>query len=201
MSNRSFTILILTAVFAGCLLAGSFTAGLLLGKREVNDSSTVDITVPTVPSRAEITMPNSSDTQTSFAQMRERLQSGELTQEEAQALREQFRNQFADAGSASIRGRFGGDRGQGGLVGIIKNIEGDIVTVEGSQGEFVLKVLDATVIRQISEIKTDQLSLGIRINVSGSPDENGVLEARSITLVPEGNDGEFPGSQRDGRGQ
>jgi len=201
MNNRSFITLILAAVFVGFLLAGTFTGGLLIGKRGVNDSSTVDSTVPTVPTRSEMTTTNSSDAQVSFAQIRERLQSGELTQEEAQALREQFRNQFPDSGSDSMRGRFGGGRGQGALVGTIKNIEGNIVTVEGSQGNFIFKVSDATVIRQVSDIKVDKLVSGIRINVSGSPDENGVLDARSITLVPESNEVEFGGSQRDGRGR
>ena len=104
---------------------------------------------------------------------------------EANPLRQQIQNQ-------SHRGR---------LTGVIEKVDGNIVTVNTSQGPLSASLGVDTAIRRFAEGTPSDLQPGTRVTLVGQPGVDGTVEARSVLLNPEDayaffNTGFFP---RDGQ--
>ena len=102
------------------------------------------------------------------------------------------------------QGQFGqgparqGFAGGTGLTGAIENIEGNTVTVNTSQGPLQADISADTTIQLSAEGTLADLQSGLRVTVSGQTREDGIVEANTIILIPEGAEG-FPGSGFPGR--
>ena len=133
MSTKAFISLVVGVLVLGAVIAGSFLGGLAIGKNQEAEAAAAIAPVPQAPTLA--TQPSEETAGQNLAQLREQLQSGELTQEDLA----QLRRQFLDAGS----GGFGGGRPRGGsvgfggrrgLTGTIESVEGATVTLNTSGG-------------------------------------------------------------------
>ena len=102
------------------------------------------------------------------------------------------------------QGQFGqgparqGFAGGTGLTGAIENIEGNTVTVTTSQGPLQADISADTTIQLSAEGTLADLQSGLRVTMSGQTREDGIVEANTIILIPEGAEG-FPGSGFPGR--
>ena len=84
-----------------------------------------------------------------------------------------------DAGSA-------GPSGRGGLNGTAQRLEGNVLTVVTPQGERQVMLADDTQIQQVTSASLEELSHGATVRVVGQPGDDGVLQARTIIIIPEG---------------
>ena len=110
-----------------------------------------------------------------LSQLRERLASGELTQEERNELRQQFQQ----------GGGFGGGAGgPGGAIarGTINSIDGAMLIVGTPDGIVSATVGEETSIRITSQSGVDSLELGMQVSVFGERGESGTLLASTITV-------------------
>ena len=88
-------------------------------------------------------------------------------------------NSSGDAGSA-------GPSSRGGLNGTAQRLEGNVLTVVTPQGERQVMLADDTQIQQVTSASLEELSHGATVRVVGQPGDDGVLQARTIIIIPEG---------------
>jgi len=76
-----------------------------------------------------------------------------------------------------------GGRGVGGA---IESIEGNTLTVTTPRGPVTVTTGGDTTVRKIVDGSLEDLEQGAQIRVTGQRDEEGIVKATSITLIPEG---------------
>ena len=113
-----------------------------------------------------------------LADLRQRIQSGEVTQEELAELRQRFQGAGGDG-----TGFFGG----GGLTGTVQSVQGNVVTAETSQGPSQATVGADTNIQKTDRGTLEDLVIGVRVTVVGQRGADGTFQADSISILPEGN--------------
>ena len=205
MNTKGFISLVASVLVLGAVIGGSFIGGLVIGKGQEAEAAADVAPVPQPLSAASQTEVQ-ADGQT-LGQLREQIQSGEVSQEDLAQLREQFRSQFGGdgPGGAGIGGGgFGGGArlgGGGGLTGTIEKVEGNTVTVNTSQGSLLATVGDETTIQKTVEVAIAELVEGERVRVVGQRAEDGTVQANSILVVPEGAGGDGGGGFRGGGGR
>ena len=144
-----------------------------------------------------------------FDQFRQQFQSGDLSQEDLDELRQQFQDQFgqggfggggfAGGGFGGRGGGFGGGTDGGiGLMGTLETIEGNTVTVNTSQGPLQATITPDTTIQVFTEGTLADLQTGMRVTVVGGREEDGTVRASSFFITPEGA-GFFGGGSAGGR--
>ena len=93
----------------------------------------------------------------------------------------------AAAGRAGFGGGFAAAGGfGGGVFGTLTSVEGSELRIETPNGVVTVKMSEDTTLREISDVSVDDLAAGIRITVAGTRDDSGTMEARTITIIPEG---------------
>lgn len=98
---------------------------------------------------------------------------------------------FGGGGAQAGQGGFGG--GQAGaaggprpLIGTIESIADSGFTLETQQGPLPITTNEETVIIQTSQGTIDDLESGMQVRVAGQADEGGTIQARLVTVTPEG---------------
>ena len=187
MSNKGFTMLVVGVLVLGVGIGGSFLAGTVVG------GGTEDVAAAEVAPAS-----NAADT---FAQLREQVQSGQVSQEDLAELRQQFQG---EAGAGRLGGgAFGGTTGAGGdfvrpggadaaLFGTVGAVDGNVVTLDTPQGQLQVTVNSATAITQTVDAAVGDLAEGMQLTVNGERAEDGSVEATVIRVIPAG-DGGFGG--------
>ena len=124
-------------------------------------------------------------TQEELQQLRQRLQSGEMSAEERQEALQRIRAQFG--GPQGGEGGFGGGGGSQ-AVGSIEEVSGSTITVATELATVTASVGEGTNIRITSILKPTALTVGAQAMVVGERVEGSTL-ARTIAIVPEGQGG------------
>ena len=206
MNTKAFVILIVAALAFGGALAGSFIGGTFVGKSQAESAQQVggpvqfgSVTRVSAGSDGEAPDPQAIRQALSEAGV-------QMDKQEAQQLRSRLRAQFGqgNAGGAAAGTGDGGDAGGfagfgGGVFGTVKSVEGSKLTIESPGGEVTVNLGEETTVRKFAEIEVDDMEIGSTVTVLGSRDESGAMEARSITVVPEGEG--FPALPGMGGGQ
>ncbi len=139
---------------------------------------------PVVQSQPDQNEGNAVDTapmtQEEIQQLRQQLQSGQLSEEEAQRAIQRLRAQFGGGQG----GPFGGDAGSV-AVGSIENIGENAITIKAELGSVTASVGEDTDVRITSVLKRAELTAGSQIRVFSERVEGATL-ARLVTIVPEG---------------
>ena len=65
-------------------------------------------------------------------------------------------------------------------------MEGNTLTVTTPRGPVTVTTGDDTTVRKIVDGSLEDLEKGAQIRVTGQMDEEGIVKATSITLIPEG---------------
>ena len=66
------------------------------------------------------------------------------------------------------------------LTGTIERIDGNVLILSSDQGPVRVQATDATQVQKLADISLDGLQVGEEVTVSGSPDEDGSITARTI---------------------
>ncbi len=203
MNTKAFIILIVAALAFGGALAGSFIGGTFVGKSQAEAAPQIggpaqfrSVTRVSAGSDGEAPDPQAVRQALSEAGV-------QMDEQQAQQLRSQLRAQFGQGDAATGTGD-GGDAGGfagfgGGVFGTLKSVEGSKLTIESPGGEVTVNLGEETTVRKFAEIEVDDMEIGSTVTVLGSRDESGAMEARSITVVPEGEG--FPALPGMGGGQ
>ena len=200
MSNKGFILMLAGALVLGGVLGGSFFGGVALGKSQGDDDtqSIAQVVQPTgVQSQVQSQPTQGSGLQT-LADLRQRVQSGEASQEELTELRQQLQDQFGQGGAGQAPGGLGFGDGSG-VTGIIEKIEDGTVTITTQQGPLQATVGPDTRIQITALAEVGDLTEGMRLTVTGERAEDGTLAASTVFVVPEGAQG-FGGGLRGGFG-
>ena len=147
------------------------------------------------------------DGQEQLNQLRQRIQSGEITQEELAELRQQFQGQSGQ-GAPGRPGQFGqggpggrGFGGGGGLTGTIEKIEDNTITINTPQGPLAAIVGEETVIQMLVQGTLADLETDAQVNIIGRlTEDESTIEATSVFIVRGGADGIFGSGFPGGRG-
>ncbi len=95
------------------------------------------------------------------------------------------------------QGSGGGRQGSPGVFGTIQSVEGAQLTVETRQGATNVAVGPDTRVFWVVEASTDDLHPQAQVRVMGPRSDEGLVEAASVVIVPEGGqDALFPGGGR-----
>ncbi|MDA1349651.1 MAG: hypothetical protein O3A47_12425 [Chloroflexi bacterium] len=201
MSSKNFMLMIVGVLVLGGAIGGSFVGGMVVGGGDSSDAeaATNVVTLPSPGGRTATAAAEPSGGTPSLADLRQQLQSGDLSQEEIAQLRQQLGAGGAGGGFA---GRVGG--AGAGLTGTVEAVDGDKITVNTAQGPLEVTIGANTVVQrtEIVVLTLDDLTEGLRITVGGERNDSGVLEATTILVVPEGDAGfgGFGGGGFGGRG-
>jgi len=112
--------------------------------------------------------------------------SGQFSQGEHSQFGQQSQGQFNHADGQGFSGRSG-------LTGTIETIEDNVLTLNTPQGPLEATVGESTTVRRFTEAVLPDLSVGMRVTVTGQRGEDGVVQARSILVIPEAVEGELGG--------
>ena len=205
MSAKAFVSLLVGVLVLGGLVGASFVGGMVLGKNSGAEAADNVVAAPAPqPPSAAAQSPAQVDGQ-GLSQLRQRIQSGEASQEEIAQLREQLRAQFGAGGDGpggGTGGGFGGGGfgGSGALTGTLESVDGNVVTLNTAQGPLQVTVTEDTTIQKTVQVTVADLALGERLTVGGARGEDGAVEATTIFVLPEGQEGLRPGGFGGGGG-
>ena len=180
MNTKAFLVLLVAVLVLGGGIGGAFAGGMALGKSQGEEDSQSTLPAPSTPTSGQQFSDQSNQDQ--LSQLRQRFQSGQLSEQDRAQLLQQFQGQFGQD--------FGG---RGGLTGTIEKIEGSTMTVNTPQGQLQATIAEETTIQRFAEGTLADLLTGVRVTVIGQRGEDGTVEARSILIIPVGEDGFFGG--------
>lgn len=177
MKTKSFILLLALVFVFGTTLGGAFIGGIAVGSNQKEDA-------PTPSSPAPASSSSAQPQQGQFAQqalqnLQERVRSGQLTQEQADQLRQQFQGRLGQAQAQ-------GPVARAGLAGTIEKIEGNILTINTPQGPLQATIGQDTTIQKFAEITLADLLVGMTVTVVGQRGEGSAAEADSVIVLPEG---------------
>ena len=139
---KGFIILLAGMLVLGVALGGAFVAGTIVGGGDEETAATA----PSIPAPTSAGQ-TGGDAGSFQQQIRERIQSGELTAQDIAQLRQQVAaGGGGGAGAAGGAGAGGGGAGGGGLLagtalqGTIEAIEGNVITLNTFQGSIQVTV-------------------------------------------------------------
>ena len=183
MNTKAFMLLLAVVVVLGGGLGGAFAGGVALGKSQGDDGDNGSLASQSaaVPDQQTSGLAVPED----LTRLRQRFQSGEVSQEEVAQLRQQFQGQGGRGGG------FGGVAGGGRLTGTIESIQGETVTINTPQGPLQAVLNAETTIQMFTEGTLTDLETGVSVTVVGVRDEDGAVTARSIVITPQGAEGLF----------
>ena len=201
MSPRQFIVAIVVVVVVGIVLGGSFVAGVALGRTQFN-LELASFPVAPSSSRSAVADPEGQTgaeiDAAQLQQLRQRAQSGEISQEELARLREQLGRGNAGAPTSSVltaresaapqQGPAGGfGRMFGSMdrtVGTVSSMEDGGLIIDTLDGPVDVTVGQETEILGLAERELGDLTVGATVVVSGSRSDSGEVVATSITELP-----------------
>ncbi|MBX5492317.1 MAG: hypothetical protein IRZ14_14280 [Chloroflexi bacterium] len=98
----------------------------------------------------------------------------------------------ATEGGANAAGRTRRQASAARTQGVISALEGDTITVNGPDGPVRVRLSDATTVQQLTAAGRDALVPGEQVVVLGDRGPDGVVEATSVQVVPQGDDAARP---------
>lgn len=113
-------------------------------------------------------------------------QGQEEADQELQSQLESLQSRFEARGipEGASRSGFGGLPGRGGTPGIVDKVEGNIITLNTTEGIVRVIIVDDTSIQKMGEGSLSDILPGQSITVSGERQEDGSIEATSILVTP-----------------
>ena len=190
MNTKGFVLLLVGVLALGGILGGAFAGGIALGKSRGAEAAQTGL--PVQSASAPRPDPSGQTDPQSLQQLQQRIQAGDITDEELAELRQQFQGRFGQGNSGAGFARQG-FAGGGGLTGTIEVIEGNTVTVNTPEGPLQATVGEETTIQRTIEVELQDLVVGMRLTVNGERGEDGNVVATGIFVLPEGLEG-FGGS-------
>ena len=236
--TKPFMFFLALFVALGLSIGGSFAGGVAFGRSQDNEAGagTPTLAIPgnfarssgsnfggnfgqtsagRSPQSSTADSPGDGGLPENLAELRQRIQSGDVSPEDLARLREQFqsgnfkpeslvqlREQFlsgdatagdTSAGDASaedltqLRQSFGGRPG-GGITGTVDAVDGNQLMVDTASGPRTVTIGPDTVIQKSSTGTLDDLQQGVRIAAFGATEGE---EASFVVLIPEGAAGLF----------
>lgn len=192
---KGFVILLAGMLVFGLGLGGAFVAGTIVGGGDEESAATA----PSIPAPAS-GGDTGGDAASFREQLRERIQSGELTPQEIAQLRQQV---AGGAGGAGAGAAAGGPGGAGGgfaagraLQGTIEGIEGNVITLNTFQGPIKVTIASEATIQVTKAGAIGDLSNGMTVAVTGERSDDGTFTAENVIGLPEGGFRGFGGAGR-----
>ena len=185
MTNRAFFWAAVLAVILGGGLGGILIVALDGGEEET-------------PAVSRLAGPSAGGSAAErLEELASRIESGEADAEDLEELGEIVSEAVA---GGTPGGGAGGDAGR--MIGTVESFEGGVLAVNSPIGPLETTVGDETVITAISESEgtLDDLTAGLRVTLQGERNEEGLLEATGITVVPEDLGIPFRGELAEGQG-
>ena len=92
-------------------------------------------------------------------------------------------------GQGGLRGNQGGAAGPAGLFGTVTSVSDSGFTLETQQGPLPIVMNEESIILETRQGAFVDLKVGMQVRVTGPADENGSIDARSVTVTPQGLEG------------
>ena len=175
MNTSAFMLSLVGVLALGGALGGAFVGGIALGKSQEPEAAESAFGLRSTSGSDQ---PSSEQPSLeSLAQLRQRLQSGELSPEELAQVQEQFQGRFGQDGDGFTPGNA--------LAGTIGKVDGNVITINTAQGPLRATIAEGTTVQTTTEVPLADLLEGMRITVSGEPGDGGTIQATSIFVLPE----------------
>ena len=227
MNTKAFLVMLALVLVLGGSIGGAFAGGVALGKTQGEDSVALGLEANggsgSQLSQGGLGLPQRNQprqgiqsgdfSQQDLETLRQRFASGELSQQERDRLREGFRSGgLGQPDQGQALSQFQGDaigatggRGFPGRTGAIEQVEGNTLTLSTEEGTVQATIGADTAIRRFTEATLADLAIGMRITLIGQPGEDGTVQAVSIIVVPDDQEGFFgrgftPSDRRQGDG-
>ena len=175
MGTKAFLVLIAVAILLGASLGGAFAAGVAVGRSQDNGQSANE----TSTDNPAFTPPSAP----AFAPAGSQGGLQELTPEQLQQFQQQIGQRFGEGGAFPLGG---GGLAARALTGDIESIDGNVITVNTPQGPLQATLSEETGIQVFSEGAPQDLEIGQQVVISGERNEEGIMEAASVLVTPEG---------------
>ena len=88
-----------------------------------------------------------------------------------------------------LRGNQGGAGGPAGIFGAVTSVTDSGFTLETQQGPLPIVMNEESIILETRQGAFVDLEVGMQVRVTGPADENGSIDARSVTVTPQGLEG------------
>ena len=205
MNSKAFVTLLVAVLILGGALGGAFAGGVALGKNGGEEAPQSNLPGTSSPPGGQ--QAQGQPDQGQLGLLRQRIQSGEISEEELAQLREQLQGQGGQAGQGGPGGPGGpgglgggGFAGRGGLTGTIESVGDGTLTINTPQGPLQATIGADTTIQVFAQGSVTDLETGVRVTVTGQRGDDGSVQAATIIVVPEGAEGFLGGGLPGGRG-
>lgn len=190
MTSKAFSILLLFSLVLGIALGAAFAGGFALGKSRGLDQSQGSASLRP-PSDFQGEGSRDGGRESGF---RGRSPSGDFRHGEAVQPDRDASGQRGDRSSSNGAGPSPGDGEQDlaarqEFFGSIVKLQDGVMTLDSPQGQVQAAISESTAIQKTVAGSVDGLVLGAAVRILGRRVEDGPVQARSITLVPEGSGG------------
>jgi hypothetical protein len=88
-------------------------------------------------------------------------------------------------GAGGQAGQMPGFAGRGGANGVVKTVDGDVITISTAQDVTTVKLADTTRIQKTIRGTAGDLQPGMRVMVTGEADGDGVITATQVSILNE----------------
>lgn len=205
---KVFSLLLTLALVQGGMLGGAFAGGVALGKSQapvLGRSATAGpkdgLSAQSQfsrgrPAEGEPELFGRGSNQEihtgspgSFREQFPSRQDGRFGERPRSGAGPQGRREFqgGQADRPGSRGFSGAARGPS-ISGTVTGVEGNQVTVTAHSGAVAIQVITETVFQKVAQAVLDDIQQGVRVRVFGRPGGDGVIRARSIVLLPVGDE-------------
>ena len=192
MTNKAFFLLVIAALLLGGGLGGILIVVLPPGDDDDNNLTMSPAALPPPGASLGGGAPDLARLQL----LGQGTQIGDMDPQELEAELGRLRQQFAlqgqpitgAAGPAGGAGLLGGAGLDGPLPGVVESVEEGVLTLNTPIGPLQAAVGDDTAVTVISEEEgtLNDLIAGIQVTLAVEPNEDGSMEASSVTVLPEG---------------
>ena len=184
MSTKAFLALVVLVLVVGGGVGGAFAGGVALGKTQ-GDGAPPGVAGETPGLQSPGVGAAGQPNQQTLDQLRQRIQSGEVSAEELEGLRQQFQGRApgATGGLGSVPGDAGFAGGRG-LTGTVGSVSEGLIVVDTPQGPLRAVIGEETVVSAITQGTLGDLESGVTVTVVGQRGEDGTVRADSILILP-----------------
>ena len=178
MTNKAFFWLALLALMLGGALGGVLIV--VLGDEGADAPAVSALPGPT----------GDGPSLQRLGELTQQIEAGDADPEDVEELEQIVAQLPSDPSSAQFPGAGDGPRARPGasMIGVVESLDGDVLSVNSPIGPLQATVGDDTAINAISETDgtLEDLTTGLRVTIEVERNEQGVLTAATVRVVPEG---------------
>ena len=175
-------MLLALVIFLGAGFGGSFVGGVIYGQSQAENAETE--LSPRLGAGGQFPGGGQGANAGQRGQGRQNRGSATAQLQDGEAANSPQATPTTESGQGAVGARSAS--GRGGIVGTVRALEEDLLTITSARGEVAVTLSDSTAVFQVVEATRQDLAPEVRVRIAGSRNADGGVVAQSVVIIPEG---------------